>query len=131
MSNRKSKQRELILKVLSETKSHPTADWVYEQARKEMSSISLGTVYRNLRLLKDQNEIQEIQSGTSGSRFDATVENHYHFRCQSCGGVFDIDMPVRKEIEDEVARQTGLTIFHHHLELYGLCFTCQSGVVAT
>ena len=47
------------------TKSHPTAEWLYEEVRKEIPNISLGTVYRNLRLMKEQGEILELeQTGT-------------------------------------------------------------------
>ena len=127
MQSRKSKQRELVLKVLTGTKSHPDAEWIYEQARREMPGISLGTVYRNLRLLKERGEVQEILSGTSGSRYDATVDNHYHLRCLSCGSVIDIDVPVRQDINFEVERATGFSISHHHLEFHGFCPSCRPG----
>ncbi|MBQ1935230.1 MAG: transcriptional repressor, partial [Clostridia bacterium] len=48
-----SKQRDAIVQVLKNTKSHPTADWVYEEVRKQIPNISLGTVYRNLAKLSD------------------------------------------------------------------------------
>ena len=54
---RRSKQRESIVRVLRGTRSHPTADWVYEQVRKEIPNISLGTVYRNLKMMKERGEI--------------------------------------------------------------------------
>ena len=63
----------LILKILRDTKSHPTADWIYNEVRKEIPDISLGTVYRNLRLLKEM-EIQELQWGSTYSRFDGNPE---------------------------------------------------------
>lgn len=43
-----SKQREALLTLLRSTRSHPSADWLYENLRKEFPNISLGTVYRNL-----------------------------------------------------------------------------------
>ena len=51
--HRMTKQRKLILEVLRNTNTHPTADWIYEQVKKEIPNISLGTVYRNLRLLSE------------------------------------------------------------------------------
>ena len=45
---RYSKQREAILQVLEDTKAHPTASTIYEEVRKEIPNISLGTIYRNL-----------------------------------------------------------------------------------
>ena len=55
-----SKQRELILKTLQENVIHPTADEIYHLARKEMPSLSLATVYRNLNQLAENNVIRKI-----------------------------------------------------------------------
>ena len=52
-----SKQREALLTLLRSTRSHPSADWLYENLRKEFPNISLGTVYRNLAQLAENGEI--------------------------------------------------------------------------
>ncbi|MFC2000067.1 transcriptional repressor [Chloroflexota bacterium] len=122
---RKSKQREAILRVLRSTTSHPTADWIYDQVRKEIPNISLGTVYRNLKLLKEEGEVLDLDMAGGFNRFDGNSKNHYHFRCEDCGQVFDIDEPVDKGIEERVARKTGFRVSHHRLEFRGLCDFCQ------
>jgi len=124
--NRKSKQKEVILGVVKGTSSHPTADQVYEQAKREIPNISLGTVYRNLRLLKQEGEILELNFNSTLSRFDGTAQNHYHFRCEQCGRIFDLDEPVDKTLNKRITRKTGFTVVGHHLEFYGLCRDCQS-----
>ena len=43
-----SRQREAVLVYLRSTKSHPTAEQVYQKIREEFPKISLGTVYRYL-----------------------------------------------------------------------------------
>ncbi len=43
---RPTKQRLAVLKVLQSTKSHPDANWIYDKVRKEITHISLGTIYR-------------------------------------------------------------------------------------
>jgi len=73
MAHRKSKQKEAIIKVLRRTSSHPTAEWIYEQARKEMPGIGLATVYRNLRSLKEAGEISEMHIFSDAARFDVTL----------------------------------------------------------
>jgi Fur family peroxide stress response transcriptional regulator len=124
---RKTKQREAILKVLTGTTSHPTADWIYNEVRREIPNISLGTVYRNLKLLRECGEILEIDLGSTFSRFDGNPANHYHFRCEKCRRVFDIDEPVDEKINERIARKTGFKISHHWLEFRGLCKGCQKG----
>ena len=60
-----SKQREALLTLLRSTHSHPSADWLYENLRKEFPNISLGTVYRNLAVLADSGEIVKIQTSSN------------------------------------------------------------------
>ena len=127
---RRSRQKEAIRKVLRSTTCHPSAVWVYEQVRQEIPNISLGTVYRNLRSLKQDGEILELElSGTLG-RFDGNNYNHYHFRCERCGRIFDVDEPIDEKIDDRVARGTGFKITKHCLEFSGLCWECQKRVVS-
>ncbi|AEE92318.1 Peroxide-responsive repressor PerR [Tepidanaerobacter acetatoxydans Re1] len=123
---RKTKQRDLILKTLKNTDTHPTADWIYEQVKKEMPNISLGTVYRNLGMLKDLGEIIELNCGNKYSRFDGNPENHYHFVCTECEKVIDIKgCPVDKELDLCVARENDVEVFFHRTEFYGLCPDCK------
>ncbi|MDK2879462.1 MAG: Fur family transcriptional regulator, peroxide stress response regulator [Thermoanaerobacteraceae bacterium] len=123
---RKTRQRDLILKTLRSTKSHPTADWIYEKVKKEMPNISLGTVYRNLGTLKEMGEILELNYGSKFSRFDGNPENHYHFVCTRCGKVLDVEgCPVDKQLDETVSRENGVEVFFHRTEFYGLCRDCK------
>ena len=123
--SRITKQKEAILRVLGGTNTHPTAEWIYEEVKKEIPNISLGTVYRNLRLLGESGEILQLDLCGSLSRFDCRTDNHYHFRCEGCGRVFDVDEPVDKNINERVAERTGFEIMCHRLEFRGLCQECQ------
>lgn len=121
---RMTRQKRVILKVLRSTKSHPTADWIYEQARKEIPDISLGTVYRNLNLLKEAGEIMELSYGSTYRRFDGNPENHYHFHCQECGKVIDIDLPMQYDLDEYIKKNQGHLVKTHRLEFYGICKEC-------
>lgn len=124
--NRWSRQRETILHTLKGTKSHPTADWIYQEVRKSLPRISLGTVYRNLKLLKDKGEILELNYGDGHRRFDGNPEDHYHFNCRSCGKVYDVEEPIRINLGDELAAKLGFTVINHRIEFYGICKDCCS-----
>jgi Fur family peroxide stress response transcriptional regulator len=123
--HRETKQKRAIFKVLAGTKSHPTADWIYNEVRQEIPNISLGTVYRNLRLMADEGEITEVDMAGAHSRFDARQGNHYHFRCQTCDAVCDVEEPVHQTLDKKVARMTGFNISHHRLEFRGVCSECK------
>jgi Fur family transcriptional regulator, peroxide stress response regulator len=122
---RYSKQKDVILKVLKGTTCHPDADWVYEQVRQELPRVSLGTVYRNLRLLKESGMVHELGTPGNMNHFDGNIEPHYHFRCHRCGGIFDLDMEVNKTLEETVTQETGFKVTEHNLEFGGLCLSCQ------
>ncbi len=123
-NRRQTKQREIILLLLKSAREHPTADWIYEQARRQIPNISKGTVYRNLQVLEEDGAITELHLNSTLSRYEAKQENHYHFRCEKCGQVSDIDMPVDKDLDHEAEKRTGLKISSHQLEFRGLCRDC-------
>ena len=124
--NRQTRQREAILRLLRGTASHPTADQIYDQVRKEIPRISKGTVYRNLKVLREMGLVSELNLDGIVRRFDAKHGSHYHFRCEQCDRVLDVDEPVDKELDRKVALRTGLKIFHHQVEFHGLCHDCRN-----
>ena len=125
---RETKQREAILRVLMNTKSHPTADLIYEEVKKEIPNISKGTVYRNLKVLQESRQVSELNLNDTISRFEVKQDSHYHFRCEKCGRVSDIDMPVDGELDRHIEKITGLKISYHQLEFRGLCKDCQKEI---
>ena len=125
MNRRETKQREAILGVLRNTRSHPTADQIYDEVRKAIPHISKGTVYRNLQVLQEMGLVIELNLDGTISRFEAKQGSHYHFRCEKCGRIFDINVPVDKELNRQVSRRTGFKILYHQLEFRGLCHDCQ------
>lgn len=125
--DKKTRQREAISRVLRSDNIHPTAEWVYNEVRKEIPHISLGTVYRNLRILSDKGDIVELDMCGALGRFDTITEDHYHFRCIKCDGIFDINLPVNNDLDDAVERDTGFEVLYHRMEFRGLCQECQEG----
>jgi len=115
------------LRVVRRMSSHPTADAVYAEVRKEIPGISLGTVYRNLKLLAETGEVAPVAGSGVLIRYDGCTDNHHHFRCDSCGCVLDVEEPVDTGLDRRVAAQTGLAIRSHSLVFHGLCEDCQSG----
>jgi Fur family transcriptional regulator, peroxide stress response regulator len=119
-----TKQRELILLILQGTRSHPTADWIYEEASKKMPQISKSTVYRNLSILLERGEITALNLNGTITRYEIRQKPHYHFRCEQCGQVFDIEDPVKEDLDRKVESNTGFKVIYHQLEFRGLCKEC-------
>ena len=125
MNRRETKQRVSILRVLRNNRTHPTADWIYEEVKKEIPNISKGTVYRNLQVLQEAGAVSELNLNGTLSRYEAKQDSHYHFRCEQCGRIYDLDEPVNKELDKRVAKRTGFTVSHHQTEFRGFCKDCQ------
>jgi Fe2+ or Zn2+ uptake regulation protein len=121
---RHSKQRARILELLYQTKKHPTAMMIFEELRREFPSLSLGNVYRNLNILVEQGLVRELKMGSTFDRFDGNVAPHYHFVCEKCGEISDLDLPHNKEINNKVQAMTNGRVNYHRLEFYGTCAKC-------
>jgi len=123
--SRKSSQRDAILKVVKNTNSHPGADWIYEQVKKEIPNISMGTIYRNLRLLANTGEIKDLSIPGTPSRFDGSTSDHHHLVCEKCSRIFDLDESANCNMEAEIFQKTGFKAKVQYLKFIGLCSDCQ------
>lgn len=120
-----SKQREHILKTLQENIIHPTADEIYAIARKDMPSLSLATVYRNLNQLAESGIIRRIDGLDGSVHFDHNLCNHYHFICTKCNKVYDVDYDIAPDLADKVLAETGLFVESFDISLKGTCPNCK------
>jgi len=122
---RNTPQRKVILEELRAVKTHPTAAELYNQVRRRMPRISLGTVYRNLEVLHQDGMIQKLEFAGTETRFDGTIENHYHVRCRECGRIEDVYDLGPGNNPAQPAELAGFRIESHRLEYVGLCPACQ------
>lgn len=121
-----SRQREAILKNLSQRKDHPTADVIYQSLRDEYPHLSLGTVYRNLNLLADLGYIRRIRTSGSVEHYDYDISEHYHFVCNCCGRVMDVPMKPVENLWDPASFQDIGTVESCSVLFYGTCRDCAS-----
>ncbi len=128
MALKYSRQRELIKDFLTGRCDHPTADIVYMNVRQQMPNISLGTVYRNLTLLADRGDIQRLRLGDGTDHFDADTSMHYHFICDQCGCVQDLQMDNIDAILDTAREHFNGQITGHMTYFHGTCSHCLQGI---
>ena len=121
--------RRVVLEVVRGTDSHPTAERVHEMVRRRLPRVSLGTVYRNLRLLVAQGLVNELPG--PHARFDGNVSDHHHFTCLGCGRIADVagtmTEPHSRALCLRVAAQSGLSVSHHRIDFYNHCPECREG----
>jgi Fur family peroxide stress response transcriptional regulator len=119
-----SRQRECIKEYLNASCEHPTADTVYLSVKQEFPNISLGTVYRNLNLLADLGEAVKITAPNGGVHFDGRTEPHYHFHCNKCGRVIDLQLDELNCINKAAGENFDGIIENHSMMFYGTCRDC-------
>src|SRR5215475_11189414 len=109
--------RRAVLEVVRGITTHPTAEEVHRLVIRRAPRVSLGTVYRNLRLLVDAGLLGELPGPLA--RFDPNTLAHHHFTCLRCGRIADVEAPVAEPqsqaLSKRVEARTGLTITHHRI----------------
>ena len=126
---RMTPQRYAILNFLIHAKSHPTADDIYREIEKRFPSMSVATVYNNLKVFIESGLVRELKFGDASSRYDADLSEHYHAICDSCGVIVDFEYPPIDEVEDAAVQATGFTIYGHRLEVHGVCPQCSHAIM--
>ncbi len=121
---RNSKQRELIRNALKGRTDHPSAETIYAELKPQYPHLSLGTVYRNLMLLKNLGEIQSIDIGDGITHFDYDIMPHAHFLCTRCGRISDIKVRDIERIRNSFAQNFAGRINTCSVNLTGLCHDC-------
>jgi Fur family transcriptional regulator, peroxide stress response regulator len=120
-----TRQREAVLQVIREREDHPTANDIFEAARRRLPGISYATVYNSLRFLKEAGLVHEIKFGDSASRYDRETDRHDHALCSQCGKLVDFDLPQAAELMKAAARRSKFKPESVHLTLKGVCPDCR------
>lgn len=121
---RHSRQRERIYQYLMASQEHPSAEMVYEDLRPEIPNLSLGTVYRNLKLLEELGKVRRVASFQGTERYDACCGDHAHFLCERCGLLHDLDSANSDAIRAAIVLDDGFTLSKFDLTVTGLCPNC-------
>ena len=123
------RKRDAILTCLRETTEHPSAEWVYSQLKQEIPDLSLGTVYRNLSLFKEQGLITSLGTVNGVERFDANTDPHVHYICTGCGKVLDLhQIRVPEDLNQAAASDSGGEVTGCQLTFTGVCGQCAKNI---
>ncbi|PIY95745.1 MAG: hypothetical protein COY66_05990 [Candidatus Kerfeldbacteria bacterium CG_4_10_14_0_8_um_filter_42_10] len=104
---------------------HPTPQMVFRSVKKKIPNISLGTVYRNVNSLRVSGYIEEITIPDEPSRLDSRVDDHFHFRCEHCGEIADVENPKLIRLAKQTLKEKGYLAMRSNLMYSGLCQKCR------
>ena len=115
-----------MFQLICEEKEHLTARELYRRAMERDASVSLATVYRTLRLFKEEGIIDEMRfGGCTCSQYErAESDRHQHMVCKECGCVLEFDSPALAQLVADVEQGCGCKITDVRVALEGYCRDC-------
>lgn len=117
-----SKQRLMILQLLTSTDTHPTADEIYRKINAVSPVTSRATVYNTIHRLIQEGVLTSLDFGDNQSRYDFAEEPHGHFICKRCQTIYNVPMMKAYDAKD----LPGFKVEDESLTLQGICPTCLS-----
>ena len=119
------RKRDAILECLRCSKAHPSAEMLFNQLKPQIPDLSMGTVYRNLTLFKEQGLCSSVATVSGVERFDGNTDPHVHFICSNCDAVIDLDeMQIPQALSQTAASCCGGQVTECQLSFTGLCRDC-------
>jgi len=117
-------QRLGIYRCLLEDDGHPDADRLFARVRRELPTISLGTVYKTLDTLKELGAIVEVDAPRSATRYEAVLEPHHHLVCDQCGKIVDLYEKRYSRLRPPRRAASGFEITGCSVQFRGRCRDC-------
>lgn len=118
-------QRMEIFRQVISTEEHPDVLTIHRRVKKRIPTISLDTAYRTLKLLAEHGLVSVVGMSQESLRFDGNVRPHHHFVCVKCGVIRDFTSDKIVLAASPPEARTFGTPLSLHLEVKGICSTCQ------
>jgi Fe2+ or Zn2+ uptake regulation protein len=124
-------QRQVIYEAIVAAPGHYSPEQIYAGVRRRVPSVSLATVYKNLRLFVDHGLLREVTPHAPVLRVDGNLEPHHHLVCTRCKSVQDIegDFVDFKRLFRQLPG--GFDVTQPLIEVFGICQRCSAKPQAT
>jgi Fur family peroxide stress response transcriptional regulator len=114
-----------IFEYLTVKNSHPTVDEIYNALAKDIPTLSKTTVYNTLDLFIEKGLARIINIEENETRYDAIMSNHGHFKCESCGKIYDFNVDIDSL---KSADLNNFKINDKNVYFKGICPRCLSSI---
>lgn len=121
-----TKQREEILNIFLSSSGHKSLAQIYAQVARKSPKIGYITVFRTLKLLTRLGLAAQRKFADGETRYEPVSEgsHHDHLICLECGKIIEFEDQTLETLQKGIAGRHRFKIFHHRMELYGLCEEC-------
>ena len=115
--------RKVIIECLDDLSSHFTLDDLLKAVEKRRPGVGQATLYRTMRLLVEAEIVEEHRFDDGVTRYEVQDDetHHDHLICLTCGKIIEFEDKVIEERQETLAREFGIKIINHKMELYGHC----------
>ena len=118
---RLSHQRLKVLEYMNDNRIHPTVDQIYIALHKEIPTLSKTTIYNTLNALVDAGLVKAVNIEDNELRYDIISNEHGHFKCESCGNVYDFQIKTEDLYSEDL---NNYTINSKEVYFKGICPNC-------
>jgi Fur family peroxide stress response transcriptional regulator len=120
-------QRVELVRLIAASTGHPSAAQLYAKVRIRFPTMSHATVYKTLALLKELNQVLEIDL-RDDSHYDGNrPQPHPHLICLECSKIVDGDLELEASSIRRLESASGYQIVRPQISFYGLCPDCRGG----
>ena len=120
---RNSETRNRIYEYMCGTKSHPSAFMIFQDLKPLIPTLSMGTVYNNIKHFEEQGMIVNVANVNGNERYDADTSDHVHLVCDCCGAVIDV-MDANMDAAKTACSVSNARINKIKIVLHGVCDQC-------
>jgi Fur family transcriptional regulator, peroxide stress response regulator len=103
---------------------HPSPEAVYDLVRVHIPSISLATVYKNLKTFEEHGLIREVSPHHGSARFETNATPHHHMVCLRCKAIVDVPAEDVAPVRLKKRAPAGFRIQRYSVEMHGICGEC-------
>ncbi len=118
--------RKRIYEYLEQSKNHPTVDKIFKSLIDELPTLSKTTVYNVLKLFIEKGIVKMVNIKSSEMRYELNEYDHSHFKCTTCGTIYDIPKIIPQYNKDDIS---GFIVNEEEVNLMGVCPSCQHNLV--
>ena len=118
-------QRLAVLAILENRRDHPSAEWIYQEVRRQLPAISFNTVYKTLEVFCEKGLIIKVNPLHEAARYDGDTSHHAHLICLGCHRITDLPWDPARVTPFLAEDLQGFQAEHQSLTLWGLCPNCQ------
>jgi Fur family peroxide stress response transcriptional regulator len=118
-------QRVELVRLIASSAEHPSAARLYAQIRTRFPTMSQATVYKTLALLKEMNQVLEIDLRDDSHYDGYRPDPHPHLICMQCNKIVDGNLELDVSSIKRLERISGYQIIRPQIAFYGLCPECK------